>query len=362
MNRQTFGILIAIRSAVALSLVIGISSAAMAQGFRGGGPSGGGGGFPTPEESFKRMDRNQNGQIDPDEVPSFLRDIYSKAGMDVSRPISQQEFMQGSQKVREQFEQARASGSFSFRRPEGGGGPPGSGGPPTSGGPPSGGLPGFQIRIESDRGDSRRAEEPARDERRDDRDRNRDERRDSSSSGKSSKKTTKAKPRITHELPAEYREKDKNGDGQIGLYEWDRKAFALFNTLDRNGDGLLTPDELIAAAKKKSSSDKSSSVPVTTTPNVELLGDTKSPSNTSESNQPAAPLVIKPASSSAATESSAGAKSFVGLDSNRDGKLSEEEWRRSRRTREKFENAKIELKFPVDQAQYVELYNKVEAQ
>lgn len=355
MNRQVLGIRRAFRTIIALTLLAGSGTTVMAQGFRGGsgGPPGGGG-FPSPEDSFRRMDRNQNGQIDPDEIPSFFRDMYTRAGMDVSRPISQQEFLQGSQKIREQFEQARSSGDFSqFRRPEGGGGPPGG-----SGGPPS-----FPSRSESDRGDSRRTEEPSREERRDDRDRGRDERRDSSSSSKSSKKSAKSKERITKDLPADYRDKDKNGDGQIGLYEWDRKAFAQFYALDRNGDGLLTPDELIAATKKSSSSDKSSSKSSTTNTAVPSGDATKSSPSPSDVTTPSDSSATKSAASATvATESSPGIKSFVSLDSNRDGKLSEEEWRRSRTARGKFEKAKIELTFPVDQAQFVEMYNKAEAQ
>ena len=354
MNRQVFGIRRVLRTVLALSLLAGTCTTVMAQGFRGGGPpGGGGGGMPSPEDSFRRMDRNQNGQIDPDEIPSFLRDMYAKAGMDISRPISQQEFLQGSQKIREQFEQARTSGDFSqFRRPDSGGGPSGA-----SGGPPS-----FPSRSESDRGDGRRSEEPSRDERRDERDRSRDERRESSSSGKSSKKSSKPKARVTQDLPAEFRDKDKNGDGQIGLYEWDRKAFAQFFALDRNGDGLLTPDELIAATKKSSASDKSSSKSVTTTSTTAPSEDSKSSPSTSDSTKPSDSSTKPVSSSSSGTESSAAVRAFGFIDSNRDGKLSEEEWRRSRTTRGKFEKAKIELKFPVDQAQFVELYNKVEAQ
>ncbi len=353
MNRHVLGIRGAMRATLTLLLAVTCTTA-MAQGFRGGGPpGGGGGGMPSPEDSFRRMDRNQNGQIDPDEIPSFFRDMYAKAGMDVSRPISQQDFLQGSQKLREQFEQARTSGDFSqFRRPESGGGPPGG-----SSGPPS-----FPSRSESDRGDGRRPEESGREERRDDRDRGRDDRRESSSSSKSTKKSAKPKTRVTQDLPADYREKDKNGDGQIGLYEWDRKAFAQFYALDRNGDGLLTPDELIAATKKSSSSDKSSSKSATTTSTAAPSGDTSSSLSASDSSKPNDSSSMKTASASATTESSPGIKSFVGLDSNRDGKLSEDEWRRSRTTRGKFEKAKIELKFPVEQAQYVELFNKAEAQ
>jgi len=356
MNRRVLSIRDTLRTVLFLGLVVGICTTSTAQGFRGGGPPssggppGGGGGFPSPEDSFRRMDRNQNGQIDPEEIPSFLRDMYAKAGMDVSRPISQQVFIEGSQKVREQFEKARSSGDFSqFRRPEGGGGPPGSsGGSPGSGGPPS-----FSFRSESDRSDSRRPEESSRD------DRGRDERgRESSSSGKSTKKAPKPKARVTQDLPADYLAKDKNGDGQIGLYEWDRNAFSQFFSLDRNGDGLLTPIELIAAAKTSPSSDKSSSQSITSTSPAAPSVDSRSTSSTSNS--------TKSGDSSSATTASAssspGLKSFVSLDSNRDGKLSEDEWRRSRTTRGKFEKAKIELKFPVEQAQFVELYDKVEAQ
>ncbi len=46
-------------------------------------------------------------------------------------------------------------------------------------------------------------------------------------------------------LPEAYRSRDKNGDGQIGLYEWERSKFAEFRKLDKNHDGFLTPQELI---------------------------------------------------------------------------------------------------------------------
>lgn len=53
-----------------------------------------------------------------------------------------------------------------------------------------------------------------------------------------------SKPKYVVPLPAEYQAKDKNGDGQIGLYEWDRSKYAEFFKLDKNGDGFLTPQEL----------------------------------------------------------------------------------------------------------------------
>jgi hypothetical protein len=54
------------------------------------------------------------------------------------------------------------------------------------------------------------------------------------------------KTRIVPTLPQEYQLLDKNGDGQIGMYEWSRSKYAEFVKLDKNGDGFLTPQELNA--------------------------------------------------------------------------------------------------------------------
>ena len=52
------------------------------------------------------------------------------------------------------------------------------------------------------------------------------------------------KTRGVASLPKEYQALDKNGDGQIGLYEWARTKYAEFAKLDKNHDGFLTPQEL----------------------------------------------------------------------------------------------------------------------
>jgi Ca2+-binding EF-hand superfamily protein len=344
-------------------LMLASAASAMAQG-RGGF----GGGIPSAEESFRRLDLDQNGQIDPSEfqqVDGTRRGFLTQMGFDGSRPISLREYTE----KRDQFFQ---SNNFSqFRRPDGGGGggppsfggggPPsfGGGGPPSfgGGGPPSfGGIPGGGRPGEPERREESRSED--RDRR--DRERDRDRDRDGSSSSKSSKKKdSKPKPRVTQSLPDEYRSKDKNGDGQIGLYEWDRKAFAQFFALDRNGDGFLTPDELIAATKKSgsSSSSKTSAGIAPTAPTETKAAPTSETTKASDS-----ATASKPAEVAASSESSAAIKSFNSLDRNNDGKLSEEEWQRSRTAREKFKKAGIEVTLPIEQAQFVEWYNQADAQ
>jgi hypothetical protein len=48
-------------------------------------------------------------------------------------------------------------------------------------------------------------------------------------------------------LPDWFVQLDADGDGQVGLYEWKAsgRPIAEFTAIDRNGDGLVTPDEML---------------------------------------------------------------------------------------------------------------------
>jgi hypothetical protein len=53
------------------------------------------------------------------------------------------------------------------------------------------------------------------------------------------------------DLPASVQSLDKDGDGQIGLYEWPREKISQFTDLDGDKDGFLTPQELHDGAESQ---------------------------------------------------------------------------------------------------------------
>jgi EF hand len=58
--------------------------------------------------------------------------------------------------------------------------------------------------------------------------------------------------KLPKELPSWFEYCDKNGDGQVGLWEWREhsgKSIAEFQVMDRNGDGLLTAEEVLGYMK-----------------------------------------------------------------------------------------------------------------
>lgn len=66
-----------------------------------------------------------------------------------------------------------------------------------------------------------------------------------STGSRSSRPASDGRPyRALEELPDKYRSYDKDGDGQVGLYEWPKDRIAEFIGLDKNDDGFLTISEL----------------------------------------------------------------------------------------------------------------------
>jgi hypothetical protein len=94
------------------------------------------------------------------------------------------------------------------------------------------------------------------------------------------------------ELPSEYRDYDKDGDGQIGLYEWPRSRVADFVAKDKNNDGFLTLEEL---RKPGSGSSSKAPAPPSVAPTSERTGPPTGtsgpPSSPPPSGAPPAPEV-----------------------------------------------------------------------
>jgi len=139
------------------------------------------------------------------------------------------------------------------------------------------------------------------------------------SSPTGTRRNPSGKSRFTLSLPSEYLARDKNGDGQIGLYEWDRAKYAEFAKLDKNGDGFLTATELLTK---------------TVTKGGRSPGGGKSIENQDPIEKEAR-------------------DTFARMDSNRDGGIAEDEWAKSQRVRPMFENAGINASLPMDVEAFV---------
>jgi len=186
--------------------------------------------------------------------------------------------------------------------------------------------------------------------------------RRSEPSARSSSANVKKQPRehVTLDLPEKYRDRDKNGDRQIGLYEWERAAFAQFKTLDLNRDGFLTPRELMRAEKI------ASAIAAETPTTANTATPFPTAANTSSPPPPASADRSSTESKDATQQQQAGTTNnardrfaryvFGALDKNKDGRLTAEEWEQSERTREMFEREKIQLQFPVSIEQFVKVY------
>lgn len=353
--------------------------AAQPGGGRGFGGGGFGGGDPREmqEGFFRRMDRNGNGVIEGDELdamPSFLRDTMRDTGRDMSRPIDQNEFSELTTKSMERF---RSSGG-GFGR--GGSRPGGLEVRVSDGndrGAESSNRPGgsFDNRDGSSRPDDRRDSEQRGDGRRSDRSdsssRGDGNGESKSSSRKSDKPAGFSFGPVTLRLPEQYRSKDRDGDGQIGLYEWSRSDFATFRKLDRDGDGFLTAAELIKAGGGKM---PNSAIPSNIVAAVVDSAAAKSsppsaegtPAGTPRGAESSVPVNAAGGSSSAAAAPGSNdeltrraMQTFDALDRDKNGTISAEEWARSRTMRPQFERANANMYPPISREQFVAQFIKV---
>jgi hypothetical protein len=321
MNRFQYGI--------ATLLTLAVVGPAFAQPGRGGGdPS------EMADRFFGMMDRNRDGRLDEDEtrrMPPPMRDAMQRMGADFRRGISRDRFGEMLPRAMEEMRRGRESGG-------GPGGPPGRGGPPGGGDRDRGGDDRGRGGY-GDRGDGRGPSDYGRGD-----DRSRDSRYGSSSRdsrGRSSRSTPKPAPRVTVDLPEAWKVADLDKDGQIGLYEWDRKKYKEFFALDTNRDSLLTPREISRA---------SGASPAPTATAVAATTVTSSRSSSSTAAKPAAAPAGTPLAAAEYDPKSAEGRwakyVFGRLDKNKDGSLSEDEWNGSAKTRGSFKKHNAQMSFP----------------
>ena len=164
---------------------------------------------------------------------------------------------------------------------------------------------------------------------------------------KPASKPPKARQRVTMKLPDEYRSKDTDKDGQIGMYEWSRTDYATFRKLDLNGDGFLTPQELSRGGRSRRSPPA-------------FVATNREPVKTTASATPSAPATVDAPAAGASAAPTAGKsdaeRQFELIDKDKNDKITEEEFQKSTLTRINFTKAGIALTFPVQRDEFLRLY------
>ncbi|MBC8288887.1 MAG: hypothetical protein H8E37_01085 [Planctomycetes bacterium] len=260
-----------------------------------------------PDKVFKYYDRNRNGKLDYEDygrMQDSFKQAIRAARLDLRKGVDYQTFLRA------------------WPRMQG------------------------EMRAQRDR-DASRGDSRSSDYRRDD---SRPQPRKTEKPKTKRPPKRKPQPRLTIDLPTKFSEVDKNRDGQIGLYEWDRAKFKEFFAHDQNNDGFLTPRELTAGN------------PVAASPRTTLAATSRTSSTPSSSSKPAeapkagsgtiTPVKFDPESSDGRRASYV----FRSLDRDKDGTLTEEEWERSQSTRRDFERKNVKPPLPAKLEQFAGLY------
>ena len=175
--------------------------------------------------------------------------------------------------------------------------------------------------------------------------------------------TPAKRERVTVDLPGDFFDRDQDGDGQIGLYEWrewDRTRIDEFFFLDRNGDGFLTPRELASVANSSNDDDRTSA-----SRNSDGNGPRKAESRRFEPRPPEQSSAAAPQSAPAVAaldENDAdvrkGRQYFKLIDGDGDGRATVEELGKIQKMRPMFEEAGVRLDQEMSADQFVANYVK----
>jgi hypothetical protein len=223
-------------------------------GDRGGGPGGGApaGGSRDPADFLKRYDANNNGLLEPDEIPRFGRDWIARtaeqAGLDMSQPMPIDKLTAAMQATRESGGGSRDGGSRE-------GSSRGSGNASAPATPGFDALPkdppkaaGFDKPLEtvstttsgvstaSGSGNSSSGSRSSGG-------RNSDSRTTSSSRGSDSQSAASEQAKVASYAQGLLRQYDKNKNGMLERDEW-KEMKPEHQAADTNNDGIITVDEL----------------------------------------------------------------------------------------------------------------------